>query len=135
MGNMPGMGSMDMGPLMVMNGNDMGVRVGASDTNIMSMGAMGSGTTWQPSSGPMHMDQKQSGDWLLLFHYNLFAGMNRQGASGGESGHRLTPRASSAPSGVVIRNEARPLITIRIGGLSAPPLETREVLYWHADIF
>ena len=49
MGNMPGMGSMDMGPLMVMNGNDMGIRVGGSDTNVMSMGAMGSGTTWEPS--------------------------------------------------------------------------------------
>ena len=83
MGQMPGMDmggmNMNMGPLMVMNGNDMGIRVGSSDTNIMSMGAMGSGTTWQPSSGPMHMYHKQSGDWLLMFHYNMVAGMNRQG--------------------------------------------------------
>ena len=48
MESMPGMGGMNMGPLMVMSGNDMGIRVGSSDTNIMSMGAMGSGTTWQP---------------------------------------------------------------------------------------
>jgi hypothetical protein len=36
-----GMASMDMGPLVVMNGDDMGIRVGSSDTNVMSMGAMG----------------------------------------------------------------------------------------------
>src|SRR5260370_28713239 len=83
MENMQGMGSMNMGPLMVMMGNDMGIRVGSSDSNIMSMGAMGSGTTWQPSSGPMHMYHKQSGDWLLMFHYNLIAVMNRQGVPRG----------------------------------------------------
>jgi len=41
----------------------------------MSMGAMGSGTSWQPSSGPMHMYHKVAGDWLLMFHFNLVAGM------------------------------------------------------------
>ena len=53
MGQMEGMhtmGVMDMGPLIVMNGEDMGIRVGSSDTNLISMGAMGSGTSWQPSS-------------------------------------------------------------------------------------
>jgi hypothetical protein len=83
MEGMPGMGTMNMGPLMVMMGNDMGIRVGSSDTNIMSMGAMGSGTSWQPSSGPMHMYHRQSGDWLLMFHYNLVAGMNHQGGPRG----------------------------------------------------
>jgi hypothetical protein len=92
MENMPGMGSeaMNMGPLLVMNGNDMGIRVGSSEKNTLSMGAMGSGTTWQPSSGPMHMHYKQSGDWLLMFHYNLVAGVNRQG------GPRGVTRAESA---------------------------------------
>jgi hypothetical protein len=101
MGQMPGMDmsgmNMNMGPLMVMNGNDMGIRVGSSDTNIMSMGAMGSGTSWQPSSGPMHMYHKQSGDWLLMFHYNLVAGMNRQGGPRGvtkaESANWFMPMA------------------------------------------
>jgi hypothetical protein len=101
MGNMPGMDmggmNMNMGPLMVMNGNDMGIRVGSSDTNIMSMGAMGSGTTWQPSSGPMNMIHKQSGDWLLMFHYNLVAGVNRQGGPRGvtkfESSNWFMPMA------------------------------------------
>src|ERR1700741_4095213 len=50
--------SMNMGPLMVMAGNDIGIRVGLSDTNLISMGAMGSGTTWQPASGPMNMMHK-----------------------------------------------------------------------------
>ncbi|MDQ1640101.1 MAG: hypothetical protein QOF62_3440 [Pyrinomonadaceae bacterium] len=100
MKDMPGMSgtdSMNLGPLMVMAGNDMGIRVGSSDTNIMSMGAMGSGTTWQPSSGPMHMIHKQSGDWLLMFHYNAVVGVNRQGGPRGvtkfESANWFMPMA------------------------------------------
>jgi hypothetical protein len=92
-----GMASMDMGPLVVMNGDDMGIRVGSSDTNVMSMGAMGSGTSWQPSSGPMHMQHWTKGDWLLMFHYNLVAGVNRQGGPRGvtkfESGNWFMPMA------------------------------------------
>src|SRR5215510_6073874 len=91
MGQMPGMNmggstggmNMNMGPLMVMMGNDMGIRVGSSDTNVMSMGAMGSGTSWQPSSAPMHMHYWNKNDWLLMFHYNLIAGVNRQGGPRG----------------------------------------------------
>ena len=45
----------EVGSLIVMEGDEMGIRVGSSDTNVKSMGAMGSGTSWQPSSGPMHM--------------------------------------------------------------------------------
>jgi hypothetical protein len=103
MGAMPGMdgtsdtSSMNMGPLLVMNGNDMGIRVGSSDTNITYMGAMGSGTSWQPSSGPMHMYHKQSGDWLLMFHFNFTAGMNREGGPRGvtkvESANWFMPMA------------------------------------------
>jgi hypothetical protein len=81
--DMSGTGSMNMGPLMVMSASDMSIRVGSSDTNLMSMGAMGSGTSWQPSSGPMHMHYKVAGDWLVLFHYNLIAGLNRQGGPRG----------------------------------------------------
>lgn len=68
-----------VGPLLVMAGDDMGIRVGASETNVMSMAAMGSGTTWQPSSAPMYMAHQQSGDWLIMWHYNLVAGINSQG--------------------------------------------------------
>jgi hypothetical protein len=81
--DMSAAGSMNMGPLMVMSADDMGVRVGSSEHNVLSMGSMGSGTSWQPSSGPMHMHYKLSGDWLLMFHYNLIAGLNRQGGPRG----------------------------------------------------
>src|SRR5439155_2282173 len=74
MGQMPGMNmggmNMNLGPLMVMNGDEMGIRVGSSDKNLISMGALGSGTSWQPSSGPMHMQHWNKNDWLLMFHYN-----------------------------------------------------------------
>ena len=49
---------MNMGPLMVMSGDDMGIRVGASETNVMPMGQMGSGTSWQPASTRTNMLHK-----------------------------------------------------------------------------
>jgi len=99
MGQMPGMqtGSMNMGPLMVMTNDDMGVRVGSSDKNVMSMGAVASGTSWQPSSAPMHMHYKVAGDWLLMFHYNIFVDANHQGGPRGvtkfESANWFMPMA------------------------------------------
>lgn len=93
----PASGAMNMGPLMVMSGNDIAIRVGSSNTNLMSMGAMGSGTTWQPASGPMYMIHKQSGDWLLMFHYNAVVGVNSQGGPRGvtrlESSNWFMPMA------------------------------------------
>jgi len=74
---------MNMGKLLVMNGDDMGIRVGSSERNIMSMGAMGSGTSWQPSSAPMYMQHWNKNDWLLMFHYNVFVDVNHQGGSRG----------------------------------------------------
>jgi len=78
-------------------GNDIGIRVGSSDTNLMSMGAMGSGTSWQPASGPMNMIHKQSGDWLLMFHYNAVIGVNSEGGPRGvtkfESSNWFMPMA------------------------------------------
>jgi len=95
--DMAGTGAMNMGPLLVMKGSDMGIRVGASDRNLMSMGAMGSGTTWQPSSGAMHMLYKQSGGWLLMFHYNAVVGVNSEGGPRGvtkfESSNWFMPMA------------------------------------------
>ena len=76
-------GGVKPGSLIVMKGDEMGIRMGSSDANVISMGAMGSGTSWQPSSGPMHMQHWIKGDWLLMFHYNLFAGVNRQGGPRG----------------------------------------------------
>jgi hypothetical protein len=80
---MSGMDSMNMGPLMVMTADDMFVRLGSSRTNMMSMGSMGSGTSWQPASGPMHMYYKVAGEWLVMFHFNLTTGLNRQGGPRG----------------------------------------------------
>jgi len=74
---------MNMGPLMVMSGNDIGIRVGSSDTNLMSWVQWVRELPGNPHSGPMHMIHKQSGDWLLMFHYSLVRGMNRQGGSRG----------------------------------------------------
>ncbi len=97
MEGMPGMGSMNMGPLLVMSGDEMGIRVGSSEKNIMSMGAMGSGTSWQPSSAPMHMHYKVAGEWLLMFHYSIVAGVNHQGGPRGvtkaESANWFMPMA------------------------------------------
>ncbi len=80
-----------------MNADDMGIRVGASQTNAMSMGAMGSGTSWQPSSSPLNMYHKQSGDWLLMFHWAAFIGTNSQGGPRGvtrfESANWFMPMA------------------------------------------
>jgi hypothetical protein len=103
MGNMPGMenkqgmGSMKMGPLLVMTDSDMSIRVGASETNLLSMGAIASGTSWQPSSAPMHMHYRVAGDWLLMFHYNVFIDVNHQGGPRGatrfESANWFMPMA------------------------------------------
>jgi hypothetical protein len=78
----PGHGSekvVDLKPvhLLVMTEKEMGIRVGSS-ASFLSMGQMGSGTAWNPASSPMHMHHKQSGDWLLMFHYNTVVGVNSQ---------------------------------------------------------
>jgi len=88
---------MNMGPLIVMIGDDMAIRVGSSDRNTISMGAMGSGTAWQPSSAPMYMQHWNKNDWLLMFHYNVFVDVNHQGGPRGvtkfESANWFMPMA------------------------------------------
>jgi hypothetical protein len=97
MSEMESKGSMNMGPLLVMSEKEMAIRVGSSNTNLMSMNAMGSGTSWQPASGPMYMHYWTKGDWLLTFHYNLTAGVNSQGGPRGvtkvESANWFMPMA------------------------------------------
>src|SRR5678816_2200070 len=65
--------------------------------DLSHMGRMGSGTAWQPESTPMSMQHKQSGEWVLMFHYNLVAGVNRQGGPRGvtkfESANWFMPAA------------------------------------------
>lgn len=97
MEGMPGMGAMNAGPLLVMSGNDMGVRVGPSETNVMYVGQMGSGTSWAPSSSQTRMWDKIAGNWLLMLHFNAIAGVNSQGGPRGltrfESQNWLMPMA------------------------------------------
>ena len=66
-------GHMDHG-VFVMHDDEMFIRLGQSESNLVPMSRMGSGTSWQPDSSPMPMMHKQSGEWLLMFHYNFVAG-------------------------------------------------------------
>ncbi len=94
---MSGMNSMNMGPLMLMSEEGMSIRVGSSESHVMPMGQMGSGTSWTPESTPMHMLHKVAGDWLYMFHYEIKAGVNSQGGPRGatkfESMNWLMPMA------------------------------------------
>jgi len=71
-----------------------------AEENVMDLmpKGMGSGTSWQPDSSPMAMLHKQSGEWLLMFHYNFVAGVNRQGGPRGvtkfESANWFMPSAA-----------------------------------------
>jgi hypothetical protein len=89
--------SMDMGPVLMMHGDDMFIRVGDSETNLLPMGRMGSGTSWQPASTQMNMLHKQAGEWLVMFHYNASVGVNSQGGPRGvtkfESANWFMPEA------------------------------------------
>ena len=97
MENMPGMDTMNTNSPLTMSGEDMAIRLGASDSNVMVIGQMGSGTSWQPISTQMYMVDRVMGKWLLMFHYNLVAGVNRQGGPRGatkfESANWLMPMA------------------------------------------
>jgi hypothetical protein len=97
MPDMDSMNPMNIGPLLVMTNNDLSIRVGSSETNVMPMGQMGSGTSWQPATTPQHMIHKQSGDWLVMFHYNAIVGVNSQGGPRGvtefESANWFMPMA------------------------------------------
>ena len=90
-------GRMDHG-IFVMHDDQMFLRIGEKESNLMPMGRMGSGTSWQPDTSPMPMLHKQSGEWLLMFHYNFVAGLNRQGGPRGvtkfESANWFMPSAA-----------------------------------------
>ncbi|HEX8650169.1 MAG TPA: hypothetical protein VF708_04960 [Pyrinomonadaceae bacterium] len=76
-------GSVDEDSLMVMSGEQMDIRVGASQTSSIPMGQMGSGTSWQPSTTPMYMWYERAGSWLLFFHGDMKLGVNAQGGPRG----------------------------------------------------
>lgn len=69
----------DVRELMVMSNDEMAIRVGKSAKNLMPMGQIASGTSWQPASSPMNMYHKPTGDWVLMLHFDFKAGVNHQG--------------------------------------------------------
>jgi hypothetical protein len=73
----------EVNELMVMSGDMMGIRNGASRANFTPMGQMGSGTAWQPATTPMYMTHKFYGDWLFMFHGEAKIGVNAQGGPRG----------------------------------------------------
>ncbi|MDQ1593141.1 MAG: hypothetical protein QOG71_3768 [Pyrinomonadaceae bacterium] len=73
----------EVNELMVMSGDVMGIRNGASRANFTPMAQMGSGTAWQPAASPMYMTHKVAGDWLFMFHYEAKLGVNAQGGARG----------------------------------------------------
>jgi len=90
-------GHMDHG-VFVMHDDQMFIRLGQSESNLVPMARiMGSGTSWQPDSSPMPMLHKQSGEWLLMFHYNFTMGVDSQGGPRGvtkfESANWFMPSA------------------------------------------
>ena len=108
----------DMGPLLVMSDDGgMGVRIGSETVgNVMNLGQMGSGTSWQPDSSPMYMIDKVTGKWLFMFHFNAIAGVNSQGGPRGirkfESANWFMP--------IVYRRLGRGTLQLR-GMISAEP--------------
>lgn len=76
---------MEMGPLLIMEGDRLWIKLGSNSKNSLSMDQLGSGTSWQPASSPSHMVHKDAGGWLLMLHYNLFAGLNVQGGPRGST--------------------------------------------------
>jgi hypothetical protein len=74
----------NMDPLLVMSDAGMGIRIGSAKAgNVMNLGQMGSGTSWQPDTSPMYMLDKVSGAWLFMFHFNAVVGVNAQGGPRG----------------------------------------------------
>jgi hypothetical protein len=91
------MGRVGEGSLMVMSGEQMDIRLGASATNAIPMGQMGSGTSWQPATTPMYMQFKRAGSWLIFLHGDMKLGINAQGGPRGatkiESQNWIMPMA------------------------------------------
>ncbi len=82
-GDVTSVAETDVRELMVMSGEQMAIRVGTSQHNLMSMGQMGSGTSWQPASSPTYMYHKVTDNWVFMLHGEAKLGINRQGGPRG----------------------------------------------------
>ena len=56
-----------MGEMVIMKNDQMYINLGGKAANLIPMGRMGSGTSWQPASTDMPMMHKQVDDWLVMF--------------------------------------------------------------------
>ncbi|HYG12064.1 MAG TPA: hypothetical protein VD835_19100, partial [Pyrinomonadaceae bacterium] len=119
--------------LMVMSGEMMGIRNGASRANFTPMGQMGSGTSWQPATSPMYMTHKFYGDWLFMFHGEAKIGVNAQGGPRGvtkfESQNWIMPMAYRRVGGGTLQLRAMlSLEPLTFSGAGSPQLfQTGEV--------
>ena len=123
----------EVNELMVMSGETMGIRNGASRTNFTPMGQMGSGTAWQPATSPMYMTHKFYGDWLFMFHGEAKIGVNAQGGPRGvtkfESQNWIMPMAYRRVGGGTLQLRAMlSLEPLTFSGAGSPQLfQTGEV--------
>ncbi len=93
----------------------------------MSLEQVGSGTSWQPPSTPMFGHSLGLGRWVLMLHYNAFAGLDVQGTSRGSTeavgigwamgmlhgplwGGHLTARVMTSPEPIFLGRRGYPLL-------------------------
>lgn len=76
-----------------------------------------SGTGWLPDSSPMHAIHAMAGGWRLMFHGHVYAGVNWQGSTRGDS----EPISTNWIMGMASRDLAGGELTLR-GMFSLEPL-------------
>jgi hypothetical protein len=88
------------------------------------MGQEGSGTAWLPASTPMHGHSRNLAGWRVMLHYNLFAGVIRDGSrQGGTEG-----MTANWLMGMADREAAGGVLALR-GMLSLEPLALKREGY------
>ncbi len=68
-----------------MRDEDMGGMVMSNDPIGLPMSREGSGTSWLPDSSPMYALHRMVGEWTLMFHENVFVGVDSQGGARGDT--------------------------------------------------
>lgn len=98
---------------------------GAGDAPVaIPVGQEGSGTAWLPASTPMHAHSVKRDGWRVMLHYNLFAGIAREGSrQGGTEG-----TTANWVMGMADREAAGGALTLR-GMLSLEPLALKREGY------
>ncbi|HEU4730117.1 MAG TPA: hypothetical protein VFT22_19600 [Kofleriaceae bacterium] len=109
----------------------------------LPMSRDGSGTAWQPDATPMFAHDVMTGGWMLMFHYSVHGGYDRQGSDRGDDraiglgwamgmashelgGGQLTLRAMLSPEPFTLGKRGYPLVLQtgeEVGGI---PLHDRQ---------